>query len=95
MEVVLQALVSYLGSPHHVAAVLAYIDPSTGSLIFQVVAAAAISAGLFVRGLRERFLWLVTGGWRARKTDGGTIAGNDSAEAAKDAPAAESRRKAA
>jgi hypothetical protein len=95
MEVVLQALVSHLGSPRHVAAVLAYIDPSTGSLIFQIVAASAISAGLFVRGLRERFLWLVTGGWRARRTNDDALASNGSADVAKSAPAAESRRKAA
>ena len=94
MEVVLQTLFSH-GASRHLAAVLAYIDPSTGSLIFQIVAASAISAGLFVRGLRERFLWLVTGGWRARKTDGEAIADSENAEVAKDASAVESRRKAA
>jgi hypothetical protein len=92
MEVVLQTLFSH-GASRHLAAVLAYIDPSTGSLIFQVVAASAISAGLFVRGLRERFLWLVTGGWRKQTTDG-EVTPTD-ADVAKTAPAAESRRKAA
>jgi hypothetical protein len=92
MEVVLQTLFSHSAS-RHLAVVLAYIDPSTGSLIFQVVAASAISAGLFVRGLRERFLWLVTGGWRSRPND--DDATPTDAETAKNAPAAESRRKAA
>jgi hypothetical protein len=92
MEVVLQTLFSH-GASRHLAAVLAYIDPSTGSLIFQVVAASAISAGLFVRGLRERFLWLVTGGWRKRTT--GVEAKLTDADVAKNASAAESRRKAA
>ncbi len=50
MEVVLTTLFSH-GAARHFGAVLAYIDPSIGSLIFQVVAASAISAGLFVKGL--------------------------------------------
>jgi hypothetical protein len=45
---------------------LAYIDPSTGSLIFQAAAASLISAGLFVKGLRSRLVWLFTAGWRNR-----------------------------
>jgi len=32
--------------------ILAYIDPGTGSMVFQVLAAAILSAGLFFHGLR-------------------------------------------
>jgi hypothetical protein len=65
MEVVLKTLISHVHACH-ASAILAYIDPSTGSLIFQVLAASAISAGLFVKGLRERIAWLITGGWRTK-----------------------------
>jgi hypothetical protein len=51
---------------HSWHALLGYIDPSTGSLIFQVAAASLISAGLFVKGLRDRMVWLFTAGWRNR-----------------------------
>jgi hypothetical protein len=93
MEVVLTTLFSHAAA-RHFGAVLAYIDPSIGSLIFQVVAASAISAGLFIKRLRERITWLITGGWRARRTDSKTVSGDEIpvGEESHDAP---SRRKAA
>ena len=47
----------------------AYIDPSTGSLVFQVVAASILSAGLFFKSVRDRIIWLITRGWRKRRSD--------------------------
>ena len=89
MEVVLKTLFS-----HGHGGIFAYIDPSTGSLIFQVLAASAISAGLFVKGLRERITWLITGGWRSKSRDAGTVTAQESL-VAKDQATAESHRKAA
>ena len=43
---------------------LGYIDPSTGSLVFQAIAASIISGALFVRAARDRIVWLITAGWR-------------------------------
>ncbi|HZZ30288.1 MAG TPA: hypothetical protein VFE46_19980 [Pirellulales bacterium] len=65
MQVVLQMLVAPAHS-HLAISLLAYIDPSTGSLVFQVIAASVISAGLFVTGLRNRLVWLLTAGWRSK-----------------------------
>ena len=93
MEVVLTTLFSHAAA-RHFGAVLAYIDPSIGSLIFQVVAASAISAGLFVKGLRERITWLITGGWRSKSRNAGTVTEQESL-VAKDQATAESHRKAA
>ena len=93
MEVVLTTLFSHAAA-RHFGAVLAYIDPSIGSLIFQVVAASAISAGLFVKGLRERITWLITGGWRSRRTDSITPSGEESPHGI-ESHEADSRRKAA
>ena len=45
---VLLALISTAGRNF----ILAYIDPGTGSMVFQVLAAAILSAGFFFRGLR-------------------------------------------
>jgi hypothetical protein len=39
------------------SALLGYIDPGTGSLIFQVVAASVVSAGLFFKGARQKLMW--------------------------------------
>lgn len=94
MEVVLNTLLSH-GSTGCKMALLAYIDPSTGSLVFQVVAASAISAGLFVRGLRERIVWLFTGGWRARGQHGSASRAEQAAENTRVEPARELPRKAA
>lgn len=44
----------------------AYIDPGTGSLILQAVAAAGITAMAFVRGIREKIIGLFRG--RKEKT---------------------------
>jgi hypothetical protein len=79
MEVVLTAV-------HHVAGqrlspLWAYIDPSTGSLLFQVAAASLISAGLFVRGVRDRVTWLFSGGWRTKPDDQAPTMMADSATA--------------
>lgn len=41
----------------------AYIDPGTGSLILQALAAAAITGMAFVRGIREKIISL----FRSRK----------------------------
>lgn len=46
---------------------LSYIDPSTGSLVFQAIAASVVSGALFVRGIRDRITWVITGGWRAKQ----------------------------
>ena len=64
MEVAQTMLTHVAGHGWH--GLLAYIDPSTGSLIFQAAAASLISASLFVKGLRERLVWLFTAGWRKR-----------------------------
>ena len=38
--------------PFKLGMIIGYIDPGTGSMVFQVLAAAILSAGLFFRGLR-------------------------------------------
>jgi hypothetical protein len=93
MEVVLKTLVSHVHA-FHANAILAYIDPSTGSLIFQVLAASAISAGLFVKGLRERMIWLISGGWRTKGPAAPAPSSQESADHTQNT-AQESMRKAA
>jgi hypothetical protein len=41
-----------LAAGHKLHFLLGYIDPGTGSMVFQVLAAAILSAGLFFRSLR-------------------------------------------
>ncbi len=94
MEVVLNTLFSQ-GAAHSMVKLWAYIDPSTGSLIFQVVAASLISAGLFIKGLRDRIVWLITGGWRARRTKDTPTSPEAAVETARVVQAQESLRKAA
>ena len=45
---------------HHVIATLAYIDPGTGSLLFQMLVAGILSAGLFIKDLRVKVMMLFT-----------------------------------
>lgn len=42
-----------------VNALLGYIDPGSGSLVFQIVVAGLLTAGLMLRGLRDRALILL------------------------------------
>jgi hypothetical protein len=64
----LLAVQSLAGISHLVSTLklLGYIDPSTGSLVFQAIAASILSGALFVRGARDRIVWLITGGWRVK-----------------------------
>jgi hypothetical protein len=59
---------------------LGYIDPGTGSMIFQVLAATLISAGLFFKGARERVMMAFYSIFRPRNT-----VAKDQAEPAADA----------
>ena len=63
-----KSLAYVLGNPGSLR-LLSYIDPSTGSLVFQAIAASIISGALFVRGIRDRIAWLVMGGWRKQQPD--------------------------
>jgi hypothetical protein len=57
--------------------VFGYIDPGTGSLIFQVVAASIVSAGLFFKGARERVMFLmykIFGSKKASASEGDDVA---------------------
>jgi hypothetical protein len=47
---------------------LGYIDPGTGSLVIQVLAATLLSAGLFFKGLRERITMTVGSMFRSKKS---------------------------
>ena len=64
---------------HHLIATLAYIDPGTGSLFFQMLVAGILSAGLFVKDLRVKVMMLFS----KKKT--GEIAAPD--ESGKEPPA--------
>jgi hypothetical protein len=70
---------------------LAYIDPSTGSLVFQAIAASIISAGLFIGAVRDRIIWLVTAAWRKKNSDDEAFIGN-AHPADGDQPSESSRR---
>ena len=59
----------FLSEVRNVAGMLAYIDPGTGSLLFQALAASLLSAGLFIKGVRDRVVWLLTAGWCANRSD--------------------------
>jgi len=49
----MSALLAFAATvPHKSGMIIGYIDPGTGSMVFQVLAAAILSAGLFFRGLR-------------------------------------------
>jgi hypothetical protein len=62
---VVKSLICFLDSVRALK-LLGYIDPGTGSLVFQAIAASLISGALFVRGARDRIIWLFTGGWRVK-----------------------------
>lgn len=47
---------------------LGYIDPGTGSLVIQVLAATVLSAGLFFKGLRDRITMTVGRMFRSKKS---------------------------
>ena len=72
-------------------AILGYIDPGTGSLLIQVLAATLISAGLFFKGLRERVVWLFISLFR-RGRSSSPSSGADEREHSADEP---QKRKAA
>jgi hypothetical protein len=46
-----------------------YIDPGTGSLVFQVAAASLVSAGLFFKGWRAKASWMMSKVFGSRKSD--------------------------
>ena len=46
---------------HHLIATLAYIDPGTGSLLFQMLVAGLLSAGLFMKDLRVKIRMMFAG----------------------------------
>ena len=82
--IIVQSLVAVHGSASALK-LLGYIDPGTGSLVFQAIAASIISGALFVRSVRDRIIWLITGGWRAKHQAESTVlsgAGNSSNDAA-------------
>jgi hypothetical protein len=74
----------------------AYIDPSSGSLLFQATVASLLSAALLVKGLRDRIVWVLTAGWRAKPEESATEAAEvvkiDSAIAGQPSPDKESRK---
>jgi hypothetical protein len=71
------SLICFLGNPESLR-LLAYIDPSTGSLVFQAIAASVISGALFFRGIRDRIAWVITGGWRAKpQSDSAALSDTD------------------
>jgi hypothetical protein len=47
---------------------LGYIDPGTGSLVFQVVAASLVSAGLFFKGWRAKAAWMMSKVFGSKQT---------------------------
>ena len=66
---------------------IGYIDPGTGSLIFQVAAASIVSAGLFFKGARERMMFLMYKVFGSKKATAG--------DSAAETQTADVRRKAA
>ena len=41
-------------------AMLAYIDPGSGSLVFQIVVAGLLTTGLMIRGVRDRIVFALS-----------------------------------
>ncbi len=58
---------------------LGYIDPGTGSMIFQVLAATLISAGLFFKGARDRLMMAFYTVFGSRNTDAKSESSADAA----------------
>jgi hypothetical protein len=64
--------------------------------LFQAAVASLLSAGLLVKGLRDRIVWVLTAGWRAKPevtaTESVDVVKLDSAIAGQTAPDKESRK---
>jgi hypothetical protein len=94
MDVVLRQALRALS--HGPGILWAYIDPSSGSLLFQATVASLLSAALLVKGLRDRIVWLLTAGWRTKPeatvTDATEVVKINSAIAGQTSPDKKSRK---
>ena len=89
MAIIFNSLLNLMSS-RNAHLIFAYIDPGMGSLVFQVVAASIISAGLFIRRAREGIIWLMTGGWRNKTLSNSEVLPDGAVEKA--APMEERRK---